>query len=274
MAAEVPAWKQAILEQKRAKEEALKEPKVEDKYANLPAWKRDLLIKKDEEAKRALEKDKDKPRAGFTTILPGKKPSSEALVPEPAAVPPLSKPAPALEGVSVRERMSSIASAKPADPVAKSSDPAPVGKLNLRSITTAVMSREGSSESLVRPAPVDVPAGDGAPLSLKDRLSKFGAAMQPAPKEPAKPAVVSRFGASAPSHASQPAAAPAPAVSPKVSPKPSPAIARAEPAAETAATNGHGNGVNDTAPRAIRNIAAAFLGMSAFLVLPYVLSSC
>lgn len=69
MAAPVPEWKQALLKQKQAKEESLKEPSVEEKYAGLPAWKRDLLIKKEEDAKKL--QDLEKPKVIF-----GSRPSS------------------------------------------------------------------------------------------------------------------------------------------------------------------------------------------------------
>ena len=69
----VPEWKQALLKQKQAKEESLKEATQEDKYAGLPAWKRDLLIKKEEDLRKAQEAEKPK-------VIFGTRPSSSTTV--------------------------------------------------------------------------------------------------------------------------------------------------------------------------------------------------
>lgn len=54
--ASLPLWKQALLENRRKKEELSKAKEMEEenalaaKYAHLPPWKRDLLLKKEAKA--------------------------------------------------------------------------------------------------------------------------------------------------------------------------------------------------------------------------------
>lgn len=73
MAAAVPEWKQNLLKQRQAKEESLKESSTDDKYAGLPGWKRDLLLKKEEDQKKAAQ-ESERPKLVFG----GPRPSSSS----------------------------------------------------------------------------------------------------------------------------------------------------------------------------------------------------
>jgi hypothetical protein len=189
----IPSWKLALMKQKQAKKEASKqEPKDEDKYAGLPAWKRDLLIKKDEEARKAAT-EKEKPRAGFAVAPVLRKRSDPALevtppAPAPAAATP-ARAAPVVDvGVSVRARLSSfgvtntaaantpLPAATPLKRTVGGAGPNPAnGSINGAANGSAMIHFPPPEEA--RPAPVpsvaELVKADAPIPSLKERLSLF-----------------------------------------------------------------------------------------------------
>lgn len=243
MADAVPAWKLAILKQKQAKEEGQKEVKTEDKYAGLPQWKKELLIKKEEEAKRVQEKEKERPKGGFSTAPPVLRKRSDEAISVPVAPTPTPKAAPPIEvTLSVRDRLSSLTQARP-EP--KPAEPTPAPKMNLRSVAALVTPAAQDPKPEPRRAPELTSATDGSVPSLRDRLHMFTRGSSgDILKEPAKSdgvaaaaaAAVSKFqkaaapaskGEGTPTPAPAPASVPSPAsaaggrpnTSPKLLPK-------------------------------------------------------